>query len=259
MNPSESVLSPDIALQSRYPDVDTLTAHTLRFLAVDAVQKANSGHPGLPLGVADMVTTLWTHFLKINPQDPTWTNRDRFVLSAGHGSALLYSLLHLWGQHYSLDDLSQFRQWGSVTPGHPEYDLKRGVEITSGPLGQGLASAVGMALAERWLAAYFNRPGYPVMDHFTYVLASDGELMEGVSHEAASLAGCWKLGRLIVLYDDNRISIDGSTALSFTDDTAERFRAYHWHVQEVDGHDMTAISRALEAAQHESERPSILI
>lgn len=259
MNPSESVLSSDIALQSRYPDVDTLTAHTLRFLAVDAVQKANSGHPGLPLGVADMVTTLWTHFLKFNPQDPTWANRDRFVLSAGHGSALLYSLLHLWGQHYSLDDLRQFRQWGSVTPGHPEYDLKRGVEITSGPLGQGLASAVGLALAERWLAAYFNRPGYPVVDHFTYVLASDGDLMEGVSHEAASLAGCWKLGRLIVLYDDNRISIDGSTALSFTDDTAERFRAYHWHVQEVDGHDMNAISRALEAAQQESERPSILI
>ncbi len=259
MEPSESIPFADAALRDRYPDPDILLAHTLRFLAVDTVQKANSGHPGLPLGVADLVTTLWTHFMKFNPQDPTWADRDRFVLSAGHGSALLYSLLHLWGQHYSLQDLGQFRQWGSVTPGHPEYDIKHGVEITTGPLGQGFASAVGLALAERWLASYFNRPGYAVLDHFTYVLASDGDLMEGLSHEAASLAGCWKLGKLIVLYDDNSISIDGPTSLSFADDTAARFRAYHWHVQEVDGHNMGEISWALAAAQQETDYPSILI
>lgn len=259
MNPATATSPYDAALRARYPDLDILTAHTLRLLAVDTVQKANSGHPGLPLGVADLVTTLWTHFLKINPQDPNWPNRDRFVLSAGHGSALIYSLLHLWGQHYSLEDLGQFRQWGSITPGHPEYDLKHGVEITTGPLGQGFASAVGLALAERWLATYFNRPGYAVMDHFTYVLASDGDLMEGVSHEAASLAGHWKLGKLIVLYDDNKISIDGATSLSFTDDTAGRFRSYHWHVQEVNGHNMQEIGRALEAARSETESPSILI
>lgn len=259
MNSSQSIPSIDAALRARYPDLGTLTAHTLRLLAVDTVQKANSGHPGLPLGVADIVTTLWTRFLKINPQDPTWANRDRFVLSAGHGSALLYSLLHLWGQHFSREDLEQFRQWGSVTPGHPEYDLNHGIEITTGPLGQGFASAVGLALAERCLAATFNRPGFAIIDHFTYVLVSDGDLMEGVSHEAASLAGCWKLGKLIALYDDNQISIDGSTTLSFTDDTAGRFGAYHWHVQTVDGHDMNAISQAIESAQRETERPSIII
>jgi len=227
-------------------------------LAADAVQQANSGHPGLPLGAADIVTVLWTRFLRHNPADPTWPNRDRFVLSAGHGSALLYALLHLSGYAMPLDELKRFRQWGSLTPGHPEYAPERGIETTTGPLGQGFGNAVGIALAERWLAARFNQPGYDIVDHFTYALASDGDLMEGVSHETASLAGHLGLGRLVVLYDDNHISIDGPTDLTLSDNALARFAAYGWHTQQVDGHDMAAVDAAIRAAQAETERPSII-
>ena len=245
-------------LPPEYDKTDQLLANTLRLLAVDAVQAANSGHPGLPLGVADMVTVLWTRFLKHDPADPTWPDRDRFVLSAGHGSALLYSLLHLFGYPISMDELQHFRQWGYVTAGHPEYEPERGIELTTGPLGQGISSAVGMALAERWMAQRFNRPDFPIVDHYTYVLASDGDLMEGVSHEAASLAGHWGLGKLIVLYDDNHISIDGSTDLAFTEDVLQRFSAYGWHIQRAHGHDMASVDAAIRAAQAETNRPSII-
>ncbi len=245
-------------LPSDYDKTDHLLANTLRLLAVDAVQAANSGHPGLPLGVADLVSVLWTRFLKHDPSQPTWPDRDRFVLSAGHGSALLYSLLHLFGYPISLDELKHFRQWGYVTAGHPEYDPERGIELTTGPLGQGVSSAVGMALAERWMAARFNKPDFPVVDHITYVVASDGDLMEGVSSEAASLAGHWGLGKLIVLYDDNHISIDGSTDLSFSEDVLQRFSAYGWHVARVNGHDMAAVDAAIRDAQTETDRPSII-
>jgi transketolase len=238
--------------------LDRLTANTLRMLAADAVQAANSGHPGLPLGVADVATVLWTRFLKFNPSDPTWLNRDRFVLSAGHGSALLYALLHVSGYEMPLDDLKRFRQWGSATPGHPEYELERGIETTTGPLGQGFGNAVGMAIAERWIAARMNRPGFQVIDHFTYVIASDGDLMEGISHEAASLAGHLGLSRLIVLYDDNGISIDGPTDLSYSDDVPGRFAAYGWHTQRVDGHNMAAVDDAIRVAQEEAQRPSLI-
>ncbi len=243
---------------STYDKTDQLVANTLRLLAVDAIQKANSGHPGLPLGAADVITVLWTRFLKHHPADPSWPDRDRFVLSAGHGSALLYSLLHLFGYPISLDELKHFRQWGYVTAGHPEYDPERGIEVTTGPLGQGISNAVGMAIAERWLAARFNKPDFPVVDHFTYVLAGDGDLMEGVSHEAASLAGHLGLGKLIVLYDDNHISIDGPTELAFTEDVLLRFEAYGWHVQRVDGHQMPEIDEAIRRAQAETDRPSII-
>jgi transketolase len=243
---------------TRYDDIDRLTANTLRTLAVDAVQQANSGHPGLPLGAADVATVLWTRFLKHNPADPAWFNRDRFILSAGHGSALLYALLHLSSYPMPLEELKRFRQWGSHTPGHPEYDPVRGVETTTGPLGQGFGNAVGMAIAERMLAARFNRPEFPLVDHYTYVLASDGDLMEGVSHEVASLAGHLGLGRLIVLFDDNGISIDGPTDLTCSDDVLGRFAAYGWHTQRVDGHDMAAVDAALRAAQDETERPSLI-
>jgi transketolase len=241
-----------------YDDVDRLIATTLRMLAADATQQARSGHPGLPLGAADLVTVLWTRFLRHNPSDPTWPNRDRFVLSAGHGSALLYALLHLFGYPLPLDELTQFRQWGSRTPGHPELDRSVGIETTTGPLGQGLGNAVGMALAERWLAARVNTPETALIDHFIYVLASDGDLMEGVSHEVASLAGHLGLGRLIVLYDDNHISIDGPTELALSDDAPARFAAYGWHVQSVDGHDMPAVDAAIRAARAETGRPSII-
>lgn len=241
-----------------YDDTDRLGANTLRMLAADAVQQANSGHPGLPLGVADVAYVLWTRFLRHNPADSTWPNRDRFVLSAGHGSMLLYGLLHLTGYPLPLEELKRFRQWGSHTPGHPEYDRARGVETTTGPLGQGLGNGVGMAIAERWLAARFNRPGFPVVDHFTYVLASDGDLMEGVSHEVASLAGHLGLGKLIVLYDDNAVSIDGPTSLTLSDDAVGRFQAYGWHTQRVDGHDMAAVEEAIRAAQTETGRPSLI-
>jgi transketolase len=233
--------------------------NTLRTLAMDAVQKADSGHPGMPMGMADAAHVLWTRFLNHNPNNPQWPNRDRFVLSAGHGSMLLYSLLHLTGYDLPLEELKHFRQWGSRTPGHPEYGLTPGVETTTGPLGQGFANGVGMAIAERFLAAQFNRPDFPIFDHTTYAIVSDGDMMEGISHEAASLAGHLKLGKLIYLYDDNEISIDGSTDLAFTEDVGARFQAYGWFVQEVDGHDRAAIDQALQAAHEETERPSLII
>jgi transketolase len=241
-----------------YSELDRLTANTIRMLAADAVHQANSGHPGLPLGAADIATVLWTRCLSHNPFDPHWPNRDRFVLSAGHGSALLYALLHLSGYPLSLEELKRFRQWGSLTPGHPEYHPELGIETTTGPLGQGISTAVGLALAERMLAARFNRQGFSIIDHYTYVFASDGDLMEGISHEAASLAGHLGLSRLIVLYDDNGISIDGPTDLSFSEDVLKRFEAYNWHTQLVDGHDMAAVDAAIRNAQAETGRPSII-
>jgi transketolase len=238
---------------------DLLAINTIRMLSAEAVQQANSGHPGLPMGAAPMAYVLWTRFLKHNPANPKWFDRDRFVLSAGHGSMLLYSLLYLTGYDLSLDDLKNFRQWGSKTPGHPEYGHTPGVETTTGPLGQGLANAVGLAMAETFLAARYNQPGFPIVDHYTYALVSDGDLMEGVSHEAASLAGHLKLGKLICLYDDNHISIEGSTDIAFTEDRLKRFEAYEWHVQQVeDGNDLEAIARAVQAARDERQRPSLI-
>ncbi|HEX7071863.1 MAG TPA: transketolase [Rhodothermales bacterium] len=240
--------------------LDQLCINSIRFLAADAVQKANSGHPGLPMGAAAMAYVLWTRHLKHNPSNAHWADRDRFVLSAGHGSMLLYALLHLTGYDMPMEELKQFRQWGSKTPGHPEHFLTDGVETTTGPLGQGFANGVGMAIAERFLAAKFNRPGYEVVDHYTYAIVSDGDLMEGVTHEAASLAGHLGLGRLIYLYDDNKISIDGSTDLSFTEDVARRFEAYKWHVQRVsDGNDLDAIDAAIREARSVTDRPSIIL
>lgn len=239
--------------------VDERCITTLRLLAVDMVEQAKSGHPGLPLGAAPMAYVLWRRHLRHNPSDPSWVNRDRFILSAGHGSALLYALLHLTGYDLSLEELKNFRQWHSKTPGHPEYGLTPGVECTTGPLGQGFAMGVGMALAEKWLAEKFNRPGFPVIDHYTYALVSDGDLMEGVASEAASLAGHWKLGKLIYLYDDNHITIEGDTALTFTEDVLARFQAYGWHTQRVgDGNDLEAIHRAIEAAKAALDRPSLI-
>ena len=239
-------------------DLDQLCTNTLRTLAMDAVQRANSGHPGMPMGMADAAYVLWTRFLKHDPADPAWPNRDRFILSAGHGSMLLYSLLHLSGYDLSLEELRSFRQLGSRTPGHPEYGLTPGVETTTGPLGQGFANGVGMAIAERFLGATFNRPGFPIVDHHTYAIVSDGDLMEGISHEAASLAGHLGLGKLTYLYDDNDISIEGSTDITFTESVPERFRAYGWHVQRVDGHDLDAVQEAISAAHAETESPSLI-
>lgn len=233
-------------------------SNTVRTLAMDAVQKAKSGHPGMPMGCADIAAVLWTKILLHNPDDPAWRNRDRFVLSAGHGSMLLYSMLHLSGYDVSLDDLKNFRQWGSCTPGHPEYGHTPGVETTTGPLGQGIANAVGMAIAERLLAEEFNA-GDSVIDHSIYVLAGDGCLMEGISYEAASLAGHLGLGRIVVIYDSNSISIEGSTDLAFSDDVARRFEACRWHVQTIDGHEYSAIETALLNAKAETGRPSIII
>ena len=239
--------------------LDELCINTIRFLAVDAVQQANSGHPGMPLGDAAMAFTLWDRFLKFNPRDPQWPNRDRFVLSAGHGCMLLYGMLYLYGFDLSLEEIKQFRQWGSLTPGHPEYGKTPGVEATTGPLGQGIANAVGMAMAEASLAARFNRPGFPVVDHYTYVIASDGDLMEGVSAEAASLAGHLQLGKLIVLWSDNHITIEGNTNLTFTEDVPGRFAAHGWQVQRVpDGNDPSQVAAALIAAQAETRRPSFI-
>ena len=241
-------------------ELHQLCVNTIRFLAVDAVQQANSGHPGLPLGAAPMAYVLWTRLLRHNPQNPSWPNRDRFVLSAGHGSALLYSLLHLTGYELTLAELKRFRQWGSKTPGHPERGHTPGVETTTGPLGQGFANAVGMAIAEAQLAARYNRPQFSVIDHMTYVLVGDGDLMEGVSAEAASLAGHLQLGKLICLYDDNRITLAAATDISFTEDRAARFAAYGWHTQVVsDGNDLAAIHAALHAAREESARPSLIL
>ena len=240
--------------------LEQLSINTIRLLSVDAVQQANSGHPGLPLGAASMAYVLWTRFLQHNPTNPHWLNRDRFVLSAGHGSMLLYSLLYLTGYDLPLEQLKQFRQWGSLTPGHPEYRMTPGVETTTGPLGQGFANGVGMAIAEAHLAARYNRPAHPIVNHYTYVLVSDGDLMEGVTAEAASLAGHLKLGKLICLYDDNHITLSGGTNMTFTEDRAMRFAAYGWHTQTVEnGNDLAEIDRALSAAQAESERPSLIL
>lgn len=241
-------------------ELDLKCINTIRMLSVDAVQKANSGHPGLPMGAAPMAYALWTRVMKYNPRDPEWPDRDRFVLSAGHGSMLLYSLLHLTGFDVSMDDLKNFRQWGSITPGHPEAGITPGVETTTGPLGQGFATGVGMAIAERYLAETFNTATHTVVDHFTYAIVSDGDLMEGVAAEAASLAGHLKLGRLIYLYDDNDISLDGPTKWTFTEDVERRFEAYGWHVLRVpDGNDIDAIEKAIRAAQQETERPSLIM
>ncbi|MCG0240090.1 MAG: transketolase [Firmicutes bacterium] len=227
---------------------------------MDAVEKAKSGHPGMPMGAAPMAYVLWTRFLRHNPRNPRWPNRDRFILSAGHGSMLLYSLLHLTGYDLPLEELKQFRQWGSRTPGHPEYGLTPGVEVTTGPLGSGFATGVGIAMAERYLADRYNRPGFPIIDHYTYAIVSDGDLMEGIASEAASLAGHLRLGKLIYLYDDNQISIEGSTDLAFSEDVAKRFEAYGWHVQRVaDGNDIEAIAAAIAAARAEAERPSLIM
>jgi len=246
-------------MNSQNTALDDLCINTIRFLSVDAVQQANSGHPGMPMGAAPMAYVLWTRFLRHSPRNPGWPDRDRFVLSAGHGSMLLYSLLHLSGYDLSLDDIKNFRQWGSKTPGHPEYGDTPGVETTTGPLGQGFAMGVGMAIAERHLAARFNKPGRDLVNHYTYGIVSDGDLMEGISHEAASLAGHLKLGKLIYLYDDNKICIEGKCDLAFNDDTLKRFDSYGWHVQQVaDGNDLGAIENALEAARSESDRPSLI-
>jgi transketolase len=240
-------------------DLDLLSINTLRFLAVDAVEKANSGHPGAPLGDAPIAYLLFHKTMRYNPANSHWSNRDRFILSNGHASAMLYAVLHLAGFKVSLEDLRQFRQFESHTPGHPERGATDGVEVTTGPLGQGLAMSVGMAAAERHLAARYNKPGFPVVDHYTYVLCGDGDLMEGVSHEACSLAGTLGLGKLIVFYDDNLISLDGPTELSFTENVEQRFAAYHWHVQRVaDGNDLEALEKAVEAAKAVTDKPSLI-
>jgi transketolase len=247
-----TVTSPDTEL-------DELCINTIRTLSLDAVQRAESGHPGLPLGAAPMAYVLWTRFLRHNPKNPKWQNRDRFLLSAGHGSMLVYSLLHLTGYDLPLEELKNFRQWESKTPGHPEYGLTPGVEITTGPLGQGFANGVGMAMGAAHLAAKFNREGFPVIDHFVYAIVSDGDLMEGVASEAASLAGHLKLGKLIYLYDDNRVTIEGFTSLAFTEDVPKRFESYGWHTATVeDGNDLESIERAIREAQAETKRPSLI-
>ena len=240
--------------------LDQQCIDTLRFLSVDMVQKANSGHPGLPLGAAPMAYVLWTKHLKHYPSNPEWVDRDRFVLSAGHGSALLYSLLHMTGYDLSLDDIKQFRQWGSKAPGHPERGHTAGVEVTTGPLGQGIANAVGMAIGEAHLAARYNRDDHTVIDHRTWALVGDGDLMEGVASEAASLAGHLKLGKLICLYDDNYVSLAAGTDISFTEDRAKRFEAYGWQTIMVpDGNDIAAIDAAIEKAKADTTRPSLIL
>jgi transketolase len=240
--------------------LDERCINTIRFLAVDAVEKANSGHPGAPMGAAPVAYTLWDRFLKHNPRNPEWPDRDRFVLSMGHASMLIYSLLHLTGYDLPLDDLKQFRQWKSRTPGHSEYGPTPGVEVTTGPLGQGFGHAVGMAIAERWLACRYNRPGHEIIGHHTYVLASDGDMEEGVSSEAASLAGTLRLGKLIVLYDDNEISIEGDTDIAFREDVSARFAAYGWQVLgPLDGNDLAAVEAAIREAQAQTERPSLVV
>jgi transketolase len=246
-------------MTAQYTDLDQLAIDTIRTLSIDAVQKADSGHPGLPMGAAPMAYVLWTRFLRFNPQDPRWPNRDRFVLSAGHGSMLLYSLLYLTGYDLSLEEIKNFRQWGSKTPGHPEYGLTPGVEVSTGPLGQGFGNGVGMGIAEAFLATTYNRPNHPIIDHYTYALVSDGDLMEGVAAEASSLAAHLKLGKLIYLYDNNHISLDGPTSLAFTEDVLARFAAYGWHTQHVeDGNDLAAIEQAIDAARAETGRPSLI-
>ncbi len=248
------------SLGNGYNEADRLALTAVRMLAVDMVEKAKSGHPGMPLGAAPMAYVLWTQFLKHNPKDPGWINRDRFFLSAGHGSALIYALLHLAGYDLSIDELKNFRQWGSKTPGHPEAGHVPGIECTTGPLGQGFAMGVGMALAQEKLSRAFDREAFPVMEHFTYGIVSDGDLMEGVASEAASLAAHNKLGRLIYLYDDNKISIEGSTSITFTEDVERRFAAYGWHTQRVsDGNDLAAIEAAITTAQRVTDKPSLIL
>ncbi|HSJ88457.1 MAG TPA: transketolase [Anaerolineales bacterium] len=241
-------------------DLDRLSINTIRFLSIDAVQKANSGHPGLPMGAAAFAYVLWARFLKHNPQNPKWFDRDRFILSAGHGSMLLYSLLYLTGYDVSLDQIKQFRQWDSITPGHPEAELTPGVEVTTGPLGQGFGNGVGIAMAEAFFSARYNRPGHEIINHFTYGLVSDGDLMEGVSAEAASLAGHLQLGKLIYLYDNNHVTLSAATDLTFTEDVKKRFDAYGWHTQSIeDGNDLKAIERAIKRAQRNKEKPSLIL
>src|SRR6185295_18791329 len=241
------------------PELDQLCINTIRTLTLDAVQKAESGHPGLPLGAAPMAYVLWTRFLRHNPRNPKWENRDRFLLSAGHGSMLIYSLLHLTGYDLPLDELKNFRQWGSKTPGHPENVLTPGVEITTGPLGQGFANGVGMAMGSAHLGAKFNKEGFAIGDHFIYAIVSDGDLMEGVASEAASLAGHLKLGKLIYFYDDNHVTIEGFTSLAFSEDVPKRFEAYGWHTHTVeDGNDLEAIDKAIREAQAVTDKPSLI-
>ena len=241
-------------------DIHSLSINTIRFLAIDAIQKANSGHPGMPMGCAPIAYRLYTKYMKHNPADPSWKNRDRFILSAGHGSMLLYSVLHLCGYKISLDDLKQFRQWKSITPGHPEFGLAPGVETTTGPLGQGFSNAVGMAIAQEYLGSLFNKEDVNILDHFIYGICSDGDLMEGISHEAASLAGHLKLGKLIFFYDDNGITIDGSTNLAFSEDIGKRFDAYGWQILNIsDVNDLKQIDTAVENAQKEKSKPSLII
>lgn len=266
MQARQDGLRPDVLVHTheggppRGTDLDILSVNTIRALAMDAVEAAGSGHPGTPMALAPVAYVLWTRFLRHDPHDPEWPDRDRFVLSAGHASMLLYAVLHLSGYDLPLDELRRFRQWGSRAPGHPERGITPGVEVTTGPLGQGFANAVGMAIAERMLADRFNRPGHDVVDHRTYGICSDGDLMEGVSAEAASLAGDLRLGKLTMLYDDNHITIEGSTDLAFCEQVSERFRAYGWHVLEVsDANHLEEVARALEAARAESERPSLIV
>ncbi|WP_230137288.1 transketolase family protein, partial [Peribacillus frigoritolerans] len=239
--------------------LDALSINTIRTLSIDAIEKANSGHPGMPMGAAPMAYKLWTEYMNHNPKNPDWFNRDRFVLSAGHGSMLLYSLLHLSGYGLSIDDLKSFRQWGSKTPGHPEFGHTAGVDATTGPLGQGIAMAVGMAMAERHLAESYNRDSYNVVDHYTYSICGDGDLMEGVSAEAASLAGHLQLGRLVVLYDSNDISLDGDLSQSFSESVADRFKSYGWqYIRVEDGNDLQEIAKAIEEAKTDEARPTLI-
>ena len=247
----------DVKIDAR---LDQLCINTIRFLSLDMVDRAKSGHPGTPMGAADFVYTLWDRFLKHNPNNPTWADRDRFVLSPGHASALLYSLLHLTGYDLSMNELRRFRQWGSKTPGHPEYGLTPGVSATTGPLGQGFANGIGMALAENWLVERYNRPNHNIVDHFTYAVVSDGDMQEGVTSEAASLAGTLRLGKLVYLYDSNEVQIEGSTKMAFRENVARRFKAYGWHViGPVRGDDVPSVDKAIREGQAETERPSLII
>ncbi len=256
---SDTAISSPVLDQPTTAELDQLSINALRILSIDQVQAANSGHPGAPLGCAPIAYLLYHKFMKYNPKDPLWSDRDRFILSNGHASALLYGVLHLTGYDLPLDQLKQFRQWGSHTPGHPEYGETPGVEVTTGPLGQGFAEAVGLAIAEKHLAAVYNNDHYKIVDHYTYVLCGDGDLMEGISHESASLAGTLQLGKLIVLYDDNLISLDGPTDLSYTEDVTKRFEGYDWHVQFVsDGNNLQELNKAIEAAKMERTRPSLI-
>ena len=241
-------------------DLDTLCVNTIRFLSIDAIQEANSGHPGLPMDAAPMGYVLWTRFLKHNPKNPQWFDRDRFVLSAGHGSMLLYSMLHLTGYDLPLEQIKQFRQWGSITPGHPERGLTPGVETTTGPLGQGFGNGVGMAMAEAFLAARYNRPGHKIINHYTYSLVSDGDLMEGVASEAASLAGHLQLGKLIYLYDNNRVTLSAATDITFTENVKKRFTAYGWQTESVEnGNNLEAIYAAISTARKDKSHPSLIL